>query len=72
MVWRQDNRTDAEKRVAEVEVEIKLIELEQQLAELNEEKEDTTAHKARASIYVLSALSKSKTKWSRARGHFCI
>ena len=39
----QDNRTDAEKRVAEVEAEIKLIELEQQLAELNEEKEDNGA-----------------------------
>ncbi|MFA0173333.1 glycine zipper domain-containing protein, partial [Vibrio splendidus] len=30
----KDNRTDAEKRVAEVEAEIKLIELEQQLADL--------------------------------------
>ncbi|MFA0124919.1 glycine zipper family protein, partial [Vibrio sp. 10N.261.48.A2] len=39
----QDNRTDAEKRVAEVEAEIKLIELEQQLADLKEEKEDNGA-----------------------------
>ncbi|CAH7268389.1 Gly-zipper_Omp domain-containing protein [Vibrio chagasii] len=36
----QDNRTDAEKRVAEVEAEIKLIELEQQLADLKEGKEE--------------------------------
>ena len=36
----QDNRTDAERRVAEVEAEIKLIELEQQLAELKEGKEE--------------------------------
>ncbi len=57
MVWLQDNRTDAEKRVAEVEAEIKLIELEQQLAELNEERQRT--HKARASRHVLSVLSKS-------------
>ena len=42
----QDNRSDAEKRVAELEAELRIKELEQQLAEANEKDTQTNEDKS--------------------------
>jgi uncharacterized protein YcfJ len=42
----QDNRSDAEKRVAELEAELRIMELEQQLAEAKEKETSTNDDKS--------------------------
>ena len=42
----QDNRSDAEKRVAELEAELRIMELEQQLAEAKEKETSTSDDKS--------------------------